>query len=157
MCFFTHKLHLVTYQVHNNLTATYQEQEACAHKTSTSSFMDGLQWECDHKPNPLFRCGVHRLDYTAALRCILQQIKLKTRLRCALKHPGSWSLWSFFFFLSYTSNNGDLRNHKNKYSNAVSHNRTQLLVMKTDRQHRLCAILYNPKQTWSLCVTIKAF
>lgn len=114
------KRHTASCQVHINLTATYQGLQARVCQHIHVQRMDALQWGCDQKQNPSFRCWVHRLDYTAALQCILQQIKLNTRDYSPLWNTLDRDQCDLFFKLNLKWQRFE-KSYK-KYSNAVSHN-----------------------------------
>ena len=86
-----------------------------------------------------------------------------SRLLAALKYPGPWSMWSLFQVKPQTTKIGEIIQ---KYSNAVSHNKNELLLMKRDsferqqRQQALmsrCTVFVKSKALCSLGLFIKAF
>lgn len=110
-----------------------------------------------------FRCRVHRLDYTALLQCIPQQIKLNTRDYSVLWNTLDRDQCDLFF--KFNLKRRRFEASYEKYSNALSQNRSESVLMKCDRYERknnstflwsLCGVFVKSKALCSLGFAIKA-
>lgn len=134
-------------------------------RVNTSTFRGWMDFNGDLIRNGIlpFRCRVHRLDYTALLQCIPQQIKLNTRDYSVLWNTLDRDQCDLFF--KFNLKRRRFEASYEKYSNALSQNRSESVLMKCDRYERknnstflwsLCGVFVKSKALCSLGFAIKA-